>query len=352
MSSYIEVKCETPMSQTPVARSPRAIRAGQSWSVETEATVEATKQANESRSRAKTKRGRNHHDLEQGVPPVKKHVHVVNGDPQIQKLVAKAARAGKLPCRTYETVENLLDSLTEKSQGCIVAGLEQHAETGLPLLEELAWQDISLPVIGLVASSNVELAVSAMHKGAVTVLEVPCPVDVLVDALQIGLSRDKYERRRAVELVRAQAHFDTLTGRERKILALIARGVSNKQIASRLEMRLRTVEAHRGAVFDKMKVESLAELVRLAVLLDALDVQKSANHLSISRPHLKEVSLRADDGGCLGRVSRVASARYDRVRLIESPKWGCAKWVFATCGIHSAFSTNSRSTSASYGLRR
>lgn len=213
---------------------------------------------------------RSSHGLERPVPTTKQKIYIVDSDTRARRAMADTIRAHstRYVCKTFTTAEDLLAALDHTSRGCVVTDLFLPGMSGLDLLAELSRGQTHLPVVAITSLADTQATVAAVQSGVVTVLDKPCNASELVDSIRHGLKIESKRRRRATQLAKAKAGFVSLTEKEQQILWLIADGHSNKQIARQVDMGLRTVEGRRQAVFSKMDVKSLAELVRLAVLLE------------------------------------------------------------------------------------
>ena len=162
----------------------------------------------------------------------------------------------------FASAEEFLDAYDPSQPGCLVTDLKMLGMSGLELQHELNRQGINIPTIVMSAYADVSVAVRAMQQGALTLLEKPCRGMELWDAIQKALdvdqeTREENERRREIE-----ERLQTLTTQEREILESIVEGMPNKAIAKNLDISLRTVEARRKSIFQKMKTHSVAELVQ------------------------------------------------------------------------------------------
>lgn len=206
--------------------------------------------------------------MESPMPTTKCKIHVVDSDAQNRRSTAQTLRARNWICKTYATAEDMLMAVTSESRGCIMTDLRLPGMSGLDLLRELHHREIHLPLIAVTGRHDTRLAVEAMKKGAVTVLIKTGGDRKLTEAVRLALDLEATSHRNVSKLAKAQVGFTSLTDTERTILKLIADGVPNKQIADECGMGLRTIESRRRSIFQKMQVESLAELVRLVVLME------------------------------------------------------------------------------------
>jgi FixJ family two-component response regulator len=143
--------------------------------------------------------------------------------------------------------------------------------SGLDFQTELAKRNIQIPIVFMTGHGDIPMTVRAMKAGAVEFLPKPFRDQDMLDAVQSGLDQDRKRRKNTSETTKLKASFDSLTAREREILALVTSGLMNKQIAAEIGITEITVKVHRANVMRKMGAKSLAQLVRMA---DALGVRR------------------------------------------------------------------------------
>ena len=143
--------------------------------------------------------------------------------------------------------------------------------SGLDFQTELANRNIQIPIVFMTGHGDIPMTVRAMKAGAVEFLPKPFRDQDMLDAVQSGLDQDRKRRKNTSETTKLKASFDSLTAREREILALVTSGLMNKQIAAEIGITEITVKVHRANVMRKMGAKSLAQLVRMA---DALGVRR------------------------------------------------------------------------------
>lgn len=189
-------------------------------------------------------------------------VHIVDDDEAIRDSVKTMLEASGFTCTTFESANAFLAAKT--ASGCALVDVRMPGMDGLGLLEHLAAHGPSIPIVIMTGFADVPLAVKAMRAGAVDFIEKPCPREQLIDAVRRALTAAP-TRATGKDEQEAKARFEKLTDRERDVLKLVVGGDANKVIAHKLGISPRTVEIHRGRLMEKTGVQSLAELVRLAL---------------------------------------------------------------------------------------
>jgi FixJ family two-component response regulator len=191
-------------------------------------------------------------------------VHVVDDDVSFRTAVLRLLRAAGHETRGYGSAAELLAAEPGQSPGCIVLDVRMPGASGLDLQKALAAAEEPLPIVFLTGHGDIPATVQAMKAGAVDFLTKPVERGVLLPAVEGALARDVRARTERTRLRELRARYDTLTPREAEVLPLVVSGLLNKQIAAGLGLAERTVKAHRARVMEKMRVESLADLVRMA----------------------------------------------------------------------------------------
>jgi RNA polymerase sigma factor (sigma-70 family) len=138
--------------------------------------------------------------------------------------------------------------------------------SGLEFQEELTARGCTLPIIMITGYADVPMAVRAMKAGAIEFLEKPFGDQVILETIQQAIERDRQTRRSESERASFRERYGRLTHREREVMHLLVDGMSNKQVATELQLSRKTVETHRANVIAKMRVESIADLIRQALL--------------------------------------------------------------------------------------
>ena len=194
-----------------------------------------------------------------GIPTV----CIVDDDDAVRDSLAFLFKSVRLRSLSFGNAGALLAALPIAAPACAVVDVRMPGMSGLKLLEALQAKRVALPVIIMTGHGDVPMAVRAMKAGALDFLEKPFNDQALIEAVQRALGTAA--PRPASEIAQ---HFETLTPREREVMALIVEGRANKVVGAELGMSVRTVEVHRARIMEKMAVRSLAELVRAAMSLD------------------------------------------------------------------------------------
>ena len=195
-------------------------------------------------------------------------VYIVDDDPAALRSVSALVESIGMNAESYISAEEFLRSFEVTRPGCLVTDVRMLGMSGLELQEKLVSDGVTLPVIVITAYADVPLAVRAMEKGAVTLLEKPCGEQQLLDSIRRAIASDTQARQQTIRHQEIREHLAELTASERDVLKLLVEGKMNKNIATQLDIGLRTVELRRQQIMKKMNVDSLAELVRLVVDAD------------------------------------------------------------------------------------
>jgi len=190
-------------------------------------------------------------------------VYIVDDDPAAAESVHALVSSRGVSTQVFSSADEFLSKFRGDPSGCVVTDIRMPGMSGLELQETLAKRNCEIPVILITGYGDVPSAVRAMSKGAVTYLEKPCRERELWSSIKQALSKASQNLINAAERAEIQSRVDTLTPGELEVMRKIYDGVSNKQMVLELEIGLRTVELRRSKVLQKMKVNSLAELIRM-----------------------------------------------------------------------------------------
>jgi FixJ family two-component response regulator len=191
-------------------------------------------------------------------------VFVVDDDPSVLKSLSRLLRSARLNPVLFSSPGEFLDRFDPHTPGCLVLDVAMPGLDGLQLQQALVARGSRIPIIFLTGHGDIPMSVSAMKRGAVDFLTKPVHDEDLLTAIHVAIETDRANRQARAELEDIRQRLATLTPREREVLEAVITGRLNKQIAGDLGIVEKTVKVHRGRVMEKMKVRSLAELVRLA----------------------------------------------------------------------------------------
>jgi FixJ family two-component response regulator len=200
-------------------------------------------------------------------PETEPIVFVVDDDPSMRKALANLFRSVGLRAEVFGSARELLESELPDVASCLVLDIRLPGPSGLDFQAELAKANIQIPIIFMTGHGDIPMTVKAMKAGAVDFLTKPFRDQDMLDAVAIAIERDRARRKDEKIVGELRAIFETLTARERDVLALVASGLMNKQIAAEIGLAEITVKIHRGHIMRKMGARSLADLVRMAEML-------------------------------------------------------------------------------------
>lgn len=192
-------------------------------------------------------------------------VYVVDDDEAVRNALRSLLDSVRLPVATYASAQEFLDAYDPARGGCLVVDLRMPGISGLELQERLVARGVTLPVIIITGHAEVATAVRAMKAGAVDFFEKPFSQQDLLDRIQHALARDARQRAEQAQRADVLQRLDRLTPREQAVLRRVVEGKANKVIAGELGISIKTVEAFRSKLMEKMEARSLAELVRLVL---------------------------------------------------------------------------------------
>jgi FixJ family two-component response regulator len=175
-----------------------------------------------------------------------------------------------LATRTLSTAQEFMATYDSQQPGCLILDVRMPGMSGLELQQQLNLRGAIIPVIFITGHGDVPMAVEAMQQGAFDFLQKPFRDQDLIERVQRALAKDQSNRAELSERAKVRERFDSLTPREREVLALVTSGKANKVMAADLNLSQRTVEIHRARVMEKMHANSLAQLVRMMLDVEEL----------------------------------------------------------------------------------
>ena len=198
-------------------------------------------------------------------------VYVIDDDPSVRDGLDSLLRSVGYETRGFASPRDFLASSRSEGPACIVLDVRMPDASGLDFQGELVRMGYPIPIIFLTGHGDVPMSVRAMKAGAVEFLLKPFREQDLLDAIRQALEIDRVQLRKQAASADLYERFSTLTTREREVMALVARGLLNKQIAAEISLSEITVKVHRGQVMRKMRADSVADLIRMADNLGLTD---------------------------------------------------------------------------------
>ena len=196
-------------------------------------------------------------------------VFVVDDDEGVRNSLRFLLKSVGLAAHAVGSASEFLATYRPSQPGCLVLDVRMPGMSGLELQEQLNLRGAVIPVIFITGHGDIPMAVEAMQQGAFDFLQKPFRDQDLIDRIQRALERDAKNRAALDQHARIRERLDSLTPREREVLALMTRGKPNKIMATELGVSQRTVEIHRARVMEKSGAASLAQLVRMVLDLEA-----------------------------------------------------------------------------------
>jgi FixJ family two-component response regulator len=204
------------------------------------------------------------------MPDVKPTVLVIDDDPDLRSSIGRLLRSLGLDALLFGSVSEFLAAKLPDGPACLVLDVRLPGQSGLDFQRELVATSRQFPIIFITGHGDIQMSVQAMKGGAIEFLAKPFRDQELLDAIQLGLSRDRARRENDKALAVLKERFDALTPREREIMIHVVRGRLSKQIAFDFGVSEVTVKVHRSNMMRKMKAASLPELGRIADKLNLL----------------------------------------------------------------------------------
>ena len=192
-------------------------------------------------------------------------VYVIDDDSGVRNSLEWLLGSEDLQTSPYPSAEEFLEAFNQDMRGCILLDVRMQGMNGLVLQQKLKELSSALPIIILTGHANVTMAVTAMKQGAFDFLRKPYNDDALIECVKRALEAEKEFSRQHSRLLQTRKTIDDLTDREREGMDLVVKGFQNKQIAEKLGISNKTVEAHRARVMKKCGVRTLTDLVKMVL---------------------------------------------------------------------------------------
>jgi RNA polymerase sigma factor (sigma-70 family) len=202
------------------------------------------------------------------MPELHHVVFIVDDDASVRDALKRLIRSVGLRVELFGSAQEFLQRGRPDVPSCLVLDVRLPGIGGLDLQRQLADANVQTPIIFITAHGDIPMSVRAMKAGAVEFLTKPFRDQDLLDAIQIALERDRARLQREAEIAVLRERFESLTPREREVVAMVVSGMPNKQIAGEIGITENTVKVHRSRAMEKMQAQSLADLVKMVERLD------------------------------------------------------------------------------------
>jgi RNA polymerase sigma factor (sigma-70 family) len=190
-------------------------------------------------------------------------VFVVDDDPSVRSAIKRLIGSMGLQVELFGSAQEFLASKLPNVPSCLILDIRLPGISGLNLQRQLAEANIQIPIIFITAHGDIPMTVRAMKAGAAEFLTKPFRDQDLLDAIHLALEKDRGRRQQETELTALRERFESLSPREREVVAMVVSGMLNKQIAAQIGTAENTVKIHRSRAMEKMQANSLADLVKM-----------------------------------------------------------------------------------------
>jgi RNA polymerase sigma factor (sigma-70 family) len=191
-------------------------------------------------------------------------VHIVDDDAAVRDSLSLLFSLRGFPTATFASAEDFLEAVRPDWAGCVMADIRMPGMSGLDLQHALAARGIGLPVIIMTAHGDVPAVRAAFKASAVDFLEKPFDEDGPIDAVESAFALERHRLDSSGTASRARGMLESLSPREREVLALLVQGLHNREVGERLAISARTVEVHKARIMAKLGARNIADLIRLA----------------------------------------------------------------------------------------
>lgn len=194
-------------------------------------------------------------------------IHVVDDDPGTCKYLTELITTVKYKVMTYNTASDFLNNFNNDGLGCLLIDIRLPGISGLDLQQQLRDHNIDFPVIIMSGYGDVSTAVRAMKAGALDFIEKPFSAQRLLELIHKAVNHHQDSKALSSKINHIEERYKQLTNREHEVMDLVVDGHQNKDIAQTLNISIKTVEVHRSNVMEKMKANSIVDLVRMHMLI-------------------------------------------------------------------------------------
>lgn len=191
-------------------------------------------------------------------------VYVIDDDASVREAIRNLLESVSFMVEVYASPQEFLKGARLNSPSCLILDIRLPESSGLDFQADLVRKGIHIPIIFITGHGDVAMSVRAMKAGAIEFLTKPFREQELLESIHHSIALDRAYRRRQAELESFKTRYDSLTPRERQVMALVVAGMSNRQTASEIGIQPATVKVHRGQVIRKMQADSVPDLVRMA----------------------------------------------------------------------------------------
>src|SRR5262245_36797607 len=202
-------------------------------------------------------------------PTFEQVVFVIDDDASVRDSLKNLLESVGLHAELFDSAQAFMNYHPPEVPSCLILDVRLPVLSGLEFQNELLKRGVSLPIIFITGHGDIPMSVRAMKLGAVEFLTKPFRDQDLLEAVRVGLDRDRVRRKDVQTVAVLRERYETLTAREKEVIGFVVAGLANKQIAAKMGISNATAKVHRANIMRKMQAHSLAELLRMADALGA-----------------------------------------------------------------------------------
>jgi len=196
-------------------------------------------------------------------------VHLIDDDASIRDALVLLLSLRGISVSAYESADAALEHMDTALRGCVISDLRMPGKDGLEFMRVMRERGIKVPIIMLTAHGDVATTRAALRGGAFDFLEKPIDEDILMDVIRHALDEDDSQHTKRLEKDEKRERIARLTKRELQVMTLLGRGFQNREIAASLAISPRTVEVYKARMMEKLHCETIADVVKMSLILDA-----------------------------------------------------------------------------------